>query len=263
MRSRSDRRTARPGRGAFTLIELLVVIAIIALLLSLLTPALTQARGLARLAVCQTNLRGQGSAAHLYANAYDGYFHRATSPTCNDPNDDRYYGHALWAARICEYAGGPEIPPERNDDYEFLYERFRGVGMYHCPAVHEGPWTLHYAVNAIDADTWRATNLWGGTGPKRLERMTVVLSDMMYLVDGNCLSDGLSGTNYGWYDIFHGRLVPFYDDVVNPHPRSMHAEDPRHLGSCAVLCFDGHAEARRLTPAGMPLTLANPYYTKP
>jgi len=35
------------------------------------------------------------------------------------------------------------------------------------------------------------------------------------------------------------------------------------MGSCVFLCFDGHAAVRDLTPAGMPLTLANPYYLKP
>ncbi|HLP85903.1 MAG TPA: prepilin-type N-terminal cleavage/methylation domain-containing protein [Phycisphaerales bacterium] len=58
------------GRTGFTLIELLVVIAIIALLISLLLPALGQWRQTGRNLICQTNMKNQGISTHSYASDY-------------------------------------------------------------------------------------------------------------------------------------------------------------------------------------------------
>ena len=61
-------------RRAFTLIELLVVIAIIALLMSILMPALNRVRKQARLTACLAQLKQWGLAFSLYCQDNDGYF---------------------------------------------------------------------------------------------------------------------------------------------------------------------------------------------
>jgi prepilin-type N-terminal cleavage/methylation domain-containing protein len=62
-----------PRRG-FTLVELLVVIAIIALLVSILLPALGEARRAAKNLVSLTHLRDLGNGMHLYGGEYKEAF---------------------------------------------------------------------------------------------------------------------------------------------------------------------------------------------
>jgi len=56
------------------LVELLVVIAIIALLMSILMPALARAKKQAMAALCQSNLKQWGIICAMYAGDNDGYF---------------------------------------------------------------------------------------------------------------------------------------------------------------------------------------------
>lgn len=89
----------RRSKG-FTLIELLVVVAIIALLVSILLPALGRARELARQAVCQSQLNSIGKAFTLYkADNKDRYpqLPNAKRITDYDEGDNSFYPTADFA----------------------------------------------------------------------------------------------------------------------------------------------------------------------
>ena len=72
-RSRGTLSTIRRGRAAFTLVELLVVIGIIALLISILMPALGRARRLAQRTQCLAQLRQIGTAVQTYIAEHKGW----------------------------------------------------------------------------------------------------------------------------------------------------------------------------------------------
>ncbi len=72
-------------RNGFTLIELLVVISIIAILISILLPALKFARGRAQAIKCASNLKQVAVSFNAYAGDFDGqiltYYGSVLSPT--------------------------------------------------------------------------------------------------------------------------------------------------------------------------------------
>ena len=69
------------GWSGFTLIELLVVISIVAVLMSMLLPALKKAREGARMTICGSNVRQIHLALNLYADEHRSRFPRLTLAT--------------------------------------------------------------------------------------------------------------------------------------------------------------------------------------
>lgn len=154
-------------RRAFTLIELLVVIAIIAILASMLLPALSMAKESGRAAKCKSNMRQLTLGILIYLDDNDDYYPWAGQVDRNQPPDwvwggqdaadtnnpnywkrpPRTYGHHAEAGSVFPYVTGQSIIRPATGSNPDAYSN--SFAIYQCPStgVHGRALRVNYSMN--------------------------------------------------------------------------------------------------------------------
>ncbi len=244
-------RTHSPARRGFTLIELLVVIAIIGLLVSILLPSLSNAKALARSAVCRSNLRNAGLGMATYQNEQ-----RDALPNgwlrLSDGGGEQWIHQCIDAGIFLEAKTDSSDVP---DD----------LTMLRCPdedpAVLLDPWPGDKRSAELRQDPWRRKVL-------AMEKYdsggnTEYWAHASYGINGgNVESNAFYGPSssslpHPWYDgpnnwkrrvttndfeLPPGEVISLFDGVFQ-HVTGADYHSARHMNGTQinVLCVDGHA----------------------
>jgi len=227
--------------AGFTLIELLVVISIIAVLISILLPALGRARSLAKQTVCQTQLRQWGLAFEIYAQENDNLYPHIDS-------QDRGSGEAD------NFGWVDMIPPMMGEKPFYDYPRGRrpGVGsVFQCPAAQLAPLDCYtykpirngffsYAMNScleLDENCWPPYDQPGGNNMPSFLKTTRIKNSMRVIL----LFDQLLDPRLGYDGQEKYRNAGKYCGSYPKAFSARHARSGEKIGGSLLYC-DTHVE---------------------
>ncbi len=200
---------SRSGERGFTLIELLVVISIIALLISLLLPALGQAREHARRSACASNMKQIGYAMFLYATENKDFVPREGQPHMARGNGVFAYYYP-WPRAFYKYVRTLSDPRMNNLDSNVWLDRrfYDDMKQYQCPSYPNPLHVVHYINNGIMMQ--RTGGIYrDGRHPTSPLGEFIQPDHAMYMSEftadpDNSISDAMRGYPYldHWYDVW-------------------------------------------------------------
>ena len=260
----------------FTLIELLVVIAIIAILASLLLPALASAKEKGKQAYCMNSLKQLSLAMTMYEDDNDGYLHHLSVESNNGtqynvaPNHGMWYTNprmkaarkmitdpnaplAYWGVAYIKYAGGNtrlwRCPSAKTSD------EWRESGFnYGAEFWLDSSYGINGQFFNFDANGKRRPNGYSPIPPRKRADLidpnqTIIVQDageqkMDSGPNDTLAANGAAENLTQWK---YGSLPPLYPGIDWVSEWFRHGSNKPYGAASEVLWADGHVSAVRFT----------------